>query len=145
MHMVDAPETESQTIALHVEDLSVSRRRVDGDTVRLAIVTGETGHAIDEKLVEERIEVSRVPIGRPVESAPPDRQEGDTTIISVMEEVLVVKRQLVVKEEVRIKRIRVETHHQETVMVRDQKAELSRIHAMSAAEEDPQSSGLGPR
>jgi hypothetical protein len=34
------------------------------------------------------------------------RQEGDTTIVPVVEEVLVVERRLMLKEEIRIKRVR---------------------------------------
>jgi Domain of unknown function (DUF2382) len=42
-------------------------------------------------------------MNRPVNAAPPVREEGETTVISVVEEVLVVERRLVLKEEIRLR------------------------------------------
>jgi len=50
---------------------------------------------------------------------PPISQEGDTTIIPVVEEIVVVERRLVLKEEVRIRRVRTKEQHQETVVLRE--------------------------
>ena len=48
-----------------------------------------------------------VPVNRVVDGPVVPRQEGDTLILSVLEEVLVVERRLVLKEEVRVVRTRV--------------------------------------
>jgi stress response protein YsnF len=53
------------------------------------------------------VEIGRVPVGRPVDTMPPVRQEGDTTIVPVVEEIIVVGRRLILKEEVRIRRLQV--------------------------------------
>jgi Domain of unknown function (DUF2382) len=60
------------------------------------------------------VEIERFPIGRPVDSAPAIRQQGDTTILSVFEEVFVVERKLVLKEEIHIKRVHVSERYRET-------------------------------
>jgi len=39
------------------------------------------------KLNHERVEIDRVPIGCPVDAIPPVRQEGETTILPVVEEI----------------------------------------------------------
>ena len=57
---------------------------------------------------EETVEVTRVPIDKVVETAPEIRTDGDVTIVPVLEEVLVVEKRLVLKEELHIRR-RVET------------------------------------
>jgi len=90
----------------------------------------ETGKAVVQKTVSERdevvdallarhdVSVERVPIGRVVGEVPPARQDGDTWILPIMEEVLVVEKRLVLKEELHI---RTETRHeavQETVRLR---------------------------
>jgi stress response protein YsnF len=54
---------------------------------------------------------SKSTIGRPVDAMPPVRQEGDTTIMSVVEETIVVERHLFLKEEVQIRRLRVSERH----------------------------------
>jgi hypothetical protein len=75
-------------VPLLEEDISVERRKVEQDVrVRVHIVNHD--HLIDEALTKERIEVERVAIGRPIDAVPPIREEGDTTVLSVVEEVLV--------------------------------------------------------
>ena len=42
-------------------------------------------------LTEQKVEITRVPVNRVVDKAPAVRTENDTTIIPVLEEVLVVQ------------------------------------------------------
>lgn len=116
-------------LPLHVEDVLVTRRRTPGDTVRVAIVTREDQRPVDEELSHERVEIERVAVGRVVESVPPIRRDGDLTIIPVVEEVevVVIERRLVLREEIHMRRIRVTERHRETVTLRRQEAEISRI------------------
>ena len=109
----------------------MSRRQVPGDTVRVSTVTRQREHLVDEAVTHERVEIERVPIGRPVDAAPPIREEGDTTIMSVVEEIVVVERRLILKEEVRIRRVRVSERHRESVTVREQDAVITRAEATS--------------
>ena len=120
---------ETLALPLHVEEVSVEKRRVAGDVVRVATVTREREQPVDEMLTHQRVEIERVPIGRTVEAVPPVREEGDTTIMPVVEEVVVITRQLVLKEEVRIRRVRTTEHHRESVMVRTQGAVITRVEA----------------
>ncbi|WP_270934437.1 DUF2382 domain-containing protein [Falsiroseomonas oryzae] len=80
----------------------VRRRRVSGH-VRVAVTTMEEARSVEAVLRHRRAEVERVPIGREVEAPPPVRQEGDTLIIPVLEEHVVLVRRLVVAEELRIR------------------------------------------
>jgi stress response protein YsnF len=116
--------------------VSVSQRQVAGDTVRVNTVTWEQEQLIDEDLTHVRVEVERVPIGRQVDAAPPIREEGDTTIVSVMEEIVVVERRLILKEEVRVRRVRVSERHRETVMVREQDAVITRMEGGAPVTKD---------
>jgi stress response protein YsnF len=86
--------------------------------VQVALVTGTREQLIDEELTHVRVEIERVPIDRTVEVAPPTRQEGDITIIPVVEEFVVVERRLILKEEVRVRRVSTKEQHQETVVLR---------------------------
>jgi stress response protein YsnF len=62
---------------------------------------------------------------------PPTREEGDTTILSVVEEIIVIERRLFLKEEVHIRRVHVAERHQETEVVREQSVEIFRVEADS--------------
>jgi len=129
--MTPAPDREPETLTLSLlaEQLVVTRRRVEHDIVRVKTVTREREQQVDEPLTDERIEVERVPIGRIVEAVPPVREEGDTTVMPVVEEVVVVERRLMLKEEVRIRRVRSTGHHRETVVLRAQEAVVTRVEA----------------
>ena len=65
-------------------------------------------------------------IGRPVDAVPPVRQEGNTTVFSVVEEVVVVERRLVLKEEIRLRRMQTTERHRESVTLREQDAVIER-------------------
>ncbi|PWC41439.1 DUF2382 domain-containing protein [Azospirillum sp. TSO22-1] len=116
-------------LPLHTEEVVVARRNTAGDTVRVAIVTREHERLVDEELTHERVEIDRVVVGRVVDAVPPIREDGDLTIIPVVEEevVVVVERRLVLREEIHMRRVRVTERHRETVTVRRQDAEISRV------------------
>jgi stress response protein YsnF len=109
--------------------------------VRIATHTEVREALVDEDLAQERIEIEKVPVGRPVDRVPPVRQEGDTTVVPVVEEVLRVERQLVLKEEVRIRRLRTSERHRETVTLRHQEAVVTRQAAPEARPDAPGPSG----
>ena len=117
------------TLELKAETLVVARRLVAGETVRVSTVTREVEHTIDEVLANERVEVERVSVGRVVETVPDIREEDGVTIIPVVEEVVVVERRLILKEEIRIVRRRIEDRHVETVALRRQEAVVTRFAA----------------
>jgi len=127
-------QPEDRRISLHVEEISVSRREVKKANIQIALVTGTREQLIDEELTRVRVEVERVPIGRIIEVVPSISQEGDTTIIPVVEEIVVVERRLVLKEEVRIRRVSTKEQHRETVVLREQEAVITREEADSQSQ-----------
>ena len=94
-------------------------------------------HLIDEALAHERVVIERVAIGRAIEAIPPVREEGDTTVVSVVEEVLVVERRLVLKEEIRLRRVRTTERHRETVTLREQQAVIERTEPSARKSRPP--------
>ena len=116
-------------IPLLMEDVSVSKRRVVTGRVRVSTVTHEREKLVDELLTQESVDIERRSIGRPVETAPDIREEGDTIVIPIVEEVLVVERRLVLKEEIRVRRARQTVRHQQLVKLREQEALVTRLEA----------------
>lgn len=84
------------------EELEVSRREVETGRVRLTKKVHERTEVVDEPSWEEEVSVERVPVGEVVDSPPPVRYEGDTMIVPVLEEELLVVKRLIVKEVLRI-------------------------------------------
>lgn len=120
---------EEQVIPLYTEEVAVSRRNVDRAVVRVATVTHEHPTLVDEQLTHERVEVERVAVNRMIDAVPPVREEGDTTIIPVVEEIMVVERRLLLKEEVRLTKVRVTEQYRETFVLRDQDVVVTRTAA----------------
>ena len=118
------------------EQLEVGKREVERGRVivRTRVDTREEIAEID--LRQEEVSVERVPVGRPVEAAPPVREEDGVLIVPVLEERLVVTTQLVLKEEIRItKRSRTE-HVREPVTLRSERAEVERLEGRDSREPD---------
>jgi uncharacterized protein (TIGR02271 family) len=116
-------------VPLHVEELSVSKRVVQKGRVQVARVTRQHEQLVDELLAREHVEIERIAVGRPVDAMPPVREDGDTIIIPIVEEVLVIERRLVLKEEVRIRKVRDTERHQERITLRKQEAVVTRLPA----------------
>ncbi|MBF0305023.1 MAG: YsnF/AvaK domain-containing protein [Alphaproteobacteria bacterium] len=101
------------SIPLAEERATVAKRTVTTGTVRVAKTSERRERRIEEPLRIEEVEVDRVAIGEWVDGPMPTRQEGDTTIVPVIEEVAIVQKRLRLVAEVRItRRVRFETFSQ---------------------------------
>lgn len=102
--------------------------KVVRETGRVRVTTGvsERIERVEADLQHEDIEVTRIARDEPVASMPPIRIEGDVTIYPVVEEVLVVERRLVLREEVHVTRRRRVEHVGEDVPVRRTEARVER-------------------
>jgi uncharacterized protein (TIGR02271 family) len=124
-----AGDTDSNTLQLFAEEAHVARRTVETGRVRVATITHTRDHLIDELLARTNVEVERVPVGRTIEAIPPVGGDADHTIIPIVEETVVVERKLVLKEELHIRCKHTTERYQETVKLRHQTAEVTRIPA----------------
>ncbi len=122
-HVEEAVESES--LALHAEAVTVSKR-ARRTLVRATRTTRTRDVVVAEDLARDEVVVERVPIGKVVDAVPPVRQEGDVTILSVVEEEVVVTRRLILKEEVRVRRVRTIERFTETLPVREQQVAITR-------------------
>ena len=112
------------------EEAQVDKRIVDtGRGVRIHKIVAEQPFQIDETLTHDELQVSHVPVDRIValDQAPATRYEGDTLVVPVLEEVLVVERRLRIKEEVRITRIRREERHADTILLKSEQVSVERF------------------
>ena len=131
------------TLRLLAEEVRVAKETRETGRVRVSTRTREREALIDEDLACERVEIETIPVGRRIDAVPGVRQEGDTTIVPVVEEVLVVERRLMLREEIRIKRVRTTDRHQETVMLRHQEAVITRAQGDTGNAESTSVSGPG--
>ncbi len=125
------PKSEEATVLPLVEEtLQVSKRDVVTGRVRIRTVTDLSEERVHQDLSGQHVEVERVPIDVLVErdAAPPEpRIEGEVTIVPILEEVLVVEKRLLIKEELRITRHETTNVTDIAVPLRKQRAEIERL------------------
>ena len=80
----------------------------------------------DLELKSSDLIVERIPINRVVDAAPSVRQEGDTVIVPVIEEIMVVEKQLLLKEELRVRQQPIVQHVREPVVLRSEEVSVNR-------------------
>ena len=126
------------TIPLVEESLVVDKQPVVTGRVRIATKTETVEEIAALSLAQQAVSVERVVVDREIEQVPPVRTEGDVTIIPVVEEVMVVEKRLILKEELRVTRRTTSERIEVPVTLRKQTAEVERL-----GPEDP-TSGQDP-
>lgn len=119
------------------ETARIERRLVETGLVRVHKTVSERDEVVEAVLMQEGLHVERVPIDRVVTEAPAVREEGDVLIIPVMEEVLVVERRLMLKEELRVTRSRGERPVRETVRLRTEEAAVEQTPGAASSSATP--------
>ena len=114
-------------IPLLEERATVTKREVTTGRVRVSTHVENIAEVARADLLSDNVEIKRVTIGqRVVGPVPQVTTEGDSTIIPIFEEVLVVEKQLFLKEEIHIRR-RQETESVEVPLtLRRQRVDLER-------------------
>lgn len=122
--------TATATLPVHQEQLRVGIRTVDtGRGVRVSKSISEQIVHIEETLLHDEVDVRHVPVDKIVAlgEAPASRYEGDTFIVPILEEVLVVEKRLRIKEEIHITRTRRPERFSETVPVKAETVSIERF------------------
>jgi uncharacterized protein (TIGR02271 family) len=110
------------------ERLEVSRERVETGRVRITKSVEAREVVVDDPLKRESVRVEHVPINQVVTGAVPQvRDEGDVTVIPILEERVVTRTELVLVEEVRIHRDHSEYHNPQRVTLRKEVVAVERF------------------
>lgn len=77
-------------------------KRLSVQPVRISKRVKERKEKITDTGYHEEVKVERIPINKDVKKPPKIRSEGNTTVVPILEEVLVVEKKIILREEVRI-------------------------------------------
>jgi len=113
------------------ETVQVEKQTVETGKVIITKRVHEREETVDLALLHEEVEVNHVAVNRVVDEPPSIRYEADTMIVPVLEEVLVVEKRLMLKEEIYITKRRTEVHSPETVTLRHEDIQVERTSAGS--------------
>jgi uncharacterized protein (TIGR02271 family) len=141
---------ESVTLPLIAETARIDKVAVETGRVRVSTRTEAVDQVLRETLRSDMVGVTRVPINRTLaegETPPVAREENGVTIIPILEEILVVEKRLVLKEEVHVRQTTAVEDVEVPVTLRRQHAEVERtgpdghanepINPLSAQEQTP--------
>ena len=121
-----AEESQAAAIPVLEETLRVDKTVAEADRVFIRTSVLERTEYADIELHSGEAIIERVRVDRVVEAPPPIRQEGDTVIVPVVEEIMVVQKRLLLKEEIHIRRREAIQHIREPVRLRSEEVSLER-------------------
>ncbi len=114
---------------LHVieEQASVTKRKVPGGRIRVSTETLSEDYTLPVDLESVETDVVRVPVDRQIDAVPDVVTRGDVTIIPVVEERVVITRELWLREEIHVRRHTTHEVSDVAVTLRRQVANVERI------------------
>jgi uncharacterized protein (TIGR02271 family) len=122
-------ERDEVVVPVIEEEIATGVRAVKTGSVRVDKKVEKRVRRISAPMVHEDVEVRRVPINRVVDVAPKSRRQGDTVIVPVVEEELVVTKRLVLKEEIHLVKRRTRDRVVKEVEVGRERARVRRLDA----------------
>ena len=111
------------------ETARIDKREVQTGRVKVHTVVETSEQMVREALSSQNVKVTRVPVDQPVTTVPVIRTENGITIVPVLEEILVVEKRLILREELHIEQ---EVSHETVevpVSLRKQRAVVERVDA----------------
>jgi uncharacterized protein (TIGR02271 family) len=125
---VELAPGEELVVPIAAESIDVQKRQVVRGVIHVQTRVETTEQTVDEPLIHEEVNVERVPIDKEIgDQYPKVREENGVLVIPVVEEVLVVRKQLRLKEELRVIRRKKTVHEPQTFQVRRQLVEVERV------------------
>jgi len=125
------PETplageKSIVVPIVEERAEIRTRRIEEGVVHIRKTTKEYEETVDAPIFREEVEITRVPVNRIIDGPVAVREEDGVTIVPLIEEVAVVVKRLMLREELHIRKNRIEEPHSEQVTLRRQEAHIER-------------------
>jgi stress response protein YsnF len=114
------------TVPVIAESADLSKRPVVRGVVHVSKTTETVEEVLRPELMAEEVEVERVPVNKRIKTAPKVRQRGDTTIIPVVVEEIVVTKTLVLKEEIHVRKRQTIEPEEHVVALRKEKIAIER-------------------
>lgn len=118
--MKNNPENDKPALLLNVieEKATVTKEVTEKGKVRIIKKVHEEDETIHIPVTSEEVKIEKFPVDRLVEEAPTVRYEGDTMIIPVVKEVIIVEKKLLLVEEVHITKQTIHKEEQYTIPLR---------------------------
>jgi uncharacterized protein (TIGR02271 family) len=128
-----SPAAEEVVMPVIQEELQIKKQPVETGRVRVTKRVHERDELVDVPIMREEVEIERVPIDQLLEGPVGIRQEGETLIIPVVEEVLVVEKRLRLKEELHVRKRQRQSQTPQRIRLRQEEAVIERLPSQPEA------------
>lgn len=126
-------EQEVAAIPLAEERVSVTKRQVETGRLRIQVSVEEREDSVPVELARDEVEIERIAVNRSVTQLTSVRLECSTTVIPVVEEVVVVEKRLILVEEIHVRRKSVAETREIPVLLRSEQVRIDRSGDPAAA------------
>jgi uncharacterized protein (TIGR02271 family) len=117
----------SFTLPVVEETVHVDQKTIETGKVKISKTVKVDTETVNLLQVQEEVQIERIAINEFVQTPPPPlRYEGDTIVIPVLQEVMVTEKRLLLIEEVRITKQKVESKESEEVVLRKEEIKVQR-------------------
>ena len=124
---IGAVTGQSLVIPVIEERLKIEKKIVEAGKVKITKKVREEEETVDIPVLQEDVQVERVPVNRFVETAPQVRYEGETMIVPVLREVVVVEKRIELIEELHITKRTIQTQVSQQVTLRTEEVTVERL------------------
>jgi uncharacterized protein (TIGR02271 family) len=123
------------TLELREEELVVQRERRNVGNVHIRTRVEEVPARLEVEARSDEVEVEHVPVGEVVSERVEPWQDGDTVVVPIYEEQLVVTKRLLLREHLRVRRISNTRHELFEDTLRKERLEIDDPDATGAVRE----------
>jgi uncharacterized protein (TIGR02271 family) len=126
--MAEEPGPEN-TVPLAEEFVEIGKRQVERDCAPVRKTVAYRDEDVEIPLNQEELSIERIPVARVVSAMPVPREENGTLIVPVVEERLVITKQIFLVEELHVCRVRKQQIARQTVRLRREEVHIEHPRA----------------
>jgi uncharacterized protein (TIGR02271 family) len=129
-HLARISQKQMQTVVPVIEEeMKIAKRMVESGRVQIIKHVEQREHLVDQPLLKDEVVIERVSVNKVINRVASVRKVGDVLVIPVMEEVLVVEKRLVLREELHVRRKQTQTRQPQRITLRAERAVIKRINS----------------
>ncbi|MBV8456199.1 MAG: YsnF/AvaK domain-containing protein [Acetobacteraceae bacterium] len=121
--MTEKPDPEN-IVPVAEESVEIGKRRVERDYALIRKTVAHRDEDVEIPLNQEELSIERIPVARVVAAMPVPREENGTLIVPVVEERLVITKQIFLVEELHVCRVRKQQIARQTVRLRREEVHI---------------------
>jgi uncharacterized protein (TIGR02271 family) len=119
------------------EQIVIDKQVIETGKVRVRKTVSEETASLNIPLIQESYDVQRVPVQQVLDTPPGVRYEGDTIVVPVMREIVIVEKKYELIEEVRLTKRTTAIPHVQDITLLKEHVQVERIRLDESGRRNP--------